>query len=134
MPAGQESPSSEVLAALVVSLRRELADAVAELGRARRRIAELEDRLRKSRNSSVPPSGDGLAKPPPRSRSLRKRTGHKPGGQDGHPGQTLAQVGKPDREERHEAGSCFRCGAGLAGRPVTGVERRQGFDLPPECV
>jgi len=135
VPADQESPSSEVLAALVVSLRRELADAVAELGRARERIAELEDRLRKSsRNSSIPPSGDGLAKPPPRSRSLRKRTGRKPGGQDGHPGQTLAQVAKPDREEGHEPGSCSRCGAGLAGRPVTGVERRQVFDLPPVKV
>jgi transposase len=131
VPADQEPPSSEVLAALVVSLRRELADAVAELGRARDRIAELEDRLGKSsRNSSIPPSGDGLAKPPPRSRSLRKKTGRKPGGQDGHPGQTLAQAAKADREVRHEPGACSRCGAGLAGQPVTGVERRQVFDLP----
>ena len=124
-----------MLAALVVSLRQELADAVAELARAAGRIAELEDRLRKtSRNSSVPPSADGLAKPPPRPRSLRKKTGRKPGGQDGHPGQTLAQVAKPDREVRHEPGSCSGCGAGLAGRPVTAVERRQVFDLPPVTV
>ena len=124
-----------MLAALVVSLRRELADAVAELGRAAGRIAELEDQLRQtSRNSSKPPSADGLAKPPPRSRSLRKKTGRKPGGQDGHPGQTLAQVAKADREERHEPACCGRCGAGLPGRPVTGVERRQVFDLPPVTV
>ena len=135
MPADQEPPSYEVLAALVVSLRQELADAVAELARAAGRIAELEDRLRKtSRNSSVQPSADGLAKPPPRSRSLRKKTGRKPGGQDGHPGQTLAQVAKPDLEVRHEPGSCSGCGAGLAGRPVTAVERRQVFDLPPVKV
>jgi transposase len=134
-PADQEPPSYEVLAALVVSLRGELADAVAELGRAAGRIAELEDRLRKtSRNSSRPPSGDGLAKPPPGSRSLRKKTGRRPGGQDGHPGQTLMQAAKADREERHEPGCCGRCGAGLAGRPVTGVERRQVFDLPPVKV
>jgi transposase len=141
VPADQES-SSEVLAALVVSLRgeladavAELADAVAELARAAGRIAELEDRLRKtSRNSSRPPSGDGLAKPPPGSRSLRKKTGRKPGGQDGHPGQTLAQAARPDREERHEPACCGRCGAGLAGQPVTGVERRQVFDLPPVKV
>ncbi len=128
MPADQEPPSYEVLAALVVSLRGELA-------RAQERITELEDRLRTtSRNSSMPPSGEGLAKPPPRSRSLRKKTGRRPGGQDGHPGTTLAQVAKPDREVRHEPGSCSGCGGGLAGRPVTGVERRQVFDLPPVTV
>jgi transposase len=128
VPADQEPPSYEVLVALVVSLRGELA-------RAQERIAELEDRLRKtSRNSSRPPSADGLAKPPPRPRSLRKKTGRKPGGQDGHPGQTLAQVARPDREVRHEPGPCAGCGAGLAGRPVTAVERRQVFDLPPVTV
>jgi transposase len=127
VPADQEPPSYEVLAALVVSLRGELAQA-------QERIAELEDRLRKtSRNSSVPPSADGLAKPP-RSRSLRKRTGRKPGGQDGHPGTTLAQVARAAREVRHEPACCGRCGAGLAGRPVTGIERRQVFDLPPVTV
>src|SRR6202142_3800776 len=109
--------------------------AVAELARAAGRIAELGDRLRKTpRNSSLPPSGEGLAKPPPRPRSLRKKTGRKPGGQDGHPGQTLAQVAKPDREVRHEPGPCSGCGAGLAGRPVTGIERLQVFDLPPVKV
>jgi transposase len=44
---------------------------------------------------------------------------------------TLAQVARPDREVRHEPGCCGRCGAGLAGRPVTGLERRQVFDLQP---
>jgi transposase len=128
-----------VLAALVVSLRRELADALgaleetrAELARARERIGELEARLKQnSRNSSKPPSSEGLGKPAPRPRSLRKKSGRRPGGQDGHPGTTLAQVASPDREERHEPGCCSRCGAALAGLPVTGVERRQVFDLPP---
>jgi transposase len=131
-----------VLAALVASLRRELADAVsalgeahAELGRARERIAELEARLTKnSRNSSKPPSSEGLGKPAPRPRSLRKKSGRRPGGQDGHEGRTLAQVARPDREVPHEPGCCGGCGAGLAGRPVTGVERRQVFDLPPLSV
>ena len=43
-------------------------------------------------------------------------------------------MARPDREVRHEPGGCGRCGAGLAGRPVTGVERRQVFDLPPVQV
>jgi transposase len=121
----------------VASLRRELAGAAAateqaraELAEARERIAELEARLRQNpRNSSRPPSSEGLAKPAPR--SLRKKSGRKPGGQDGHKGTTLAQVARPDREIRHEPGCCGGCGAGLAGRPVTGLERRQVFDLQP---
>lgn len=116
----------------MVSLRRELAGARAELERARERIAELEARLAQSpRNSSKPPSSEGLEKPPPRKRSLRKRSGRRPGGQDGHKGTTLMQVARPDREVRHEPACCSGCGAGLAGRPVTSVERRQVFDLPP---
>jgi transposase len=136
---GEEEPPYEVLAALVASLRRELAGAVAALGQARselaqarERIAELETRLKQNpRNSSRPPSSEGLGKPAPRPRSLRKKSGRKPGGQDGHKGATLAQVARPDREIRHEPGCCGNCGAGLAGRPVTGVERRQVFDLQP---
>ena len=135
---GDEQPPHEVLAALVASLRRELAEATtalgqarAELAQARERIAELEARLEQNpRNSSRPPSSEGLAKPAPRPRSLRKRSGRKPGGQDGRKGATLAQVARPGREIRHEPGCCGRCGAELAHRPATGVERRQVFDLP----
>jgi transposase len=134
VPGDDAGSSDEVLPAL----RRELAEsqaalarALRELAEARERIAELEARLRQTpRNSSRPPSGEGLDKPPPRPRSLRKKSGRTPGGQDGHEGSTLAQVARPDREVRHEPACCGRCGAGLAGRPVTGVERRQVFDLP----
>ena len=123
----------------MASLRQKLADVLGaleetrtELGRARERIAELEARLKQnSRNSSKPPSSEGLGKPAPRARSLRRKSGRRPGGQDGHEGKTLAQVARPDREVRHEPGRCDRCGAGLAGRPVVSVERRQVFDLPP---
>lgn len=132
MPVDEGPPPYDVLAALVESLRQELAQTRAELERARERIAELEARLRQnSRNSSRPPSSEGLAKPTPRPRSLRKRSGRKPGGQDGHKGTALAQVARPDREIRHEPGGCGWCGAGLAGGPVTAVERRQVFDLQP---
>ena len=53
MPGEQETPPYEVLAGLVASLRRELAEAAAaleqaraELAQARERIAELEARLK----------------------------------------------------------------------------------------
>ena len=135
MPVDQGPPSGGVLAALVVSLRGELAEAGRELARARERIAELEAQLRQTpRNSSRPPLGEGLAKPPPRPRSLRKKSGRKPGGQDGHEGRTLAQVARPDREVRPEPGCSGRCGRGLAGRRVAGVERRQACGLPPARI
>lgn len=64
------------------------------------RIKELKDRLAKtSRNSSKPPSSDGLNKPQPK--SLRPRGQRPSGGQPGHPGQTLRMVDKPDHTVLH---------------------------------
>jgi transposase len=146
VPVDQPAPSYEVLAALVVSLRAELLAAQdmaeglrAELTAARedlanalQRIAGLEAQVGKnSRNSSKPPSSDGLDKPAPKPRSLRRRTGRKPGGQEGHEGRTLRQVADPDHEVPHEPACCAGCQRALHDRPITGVERRQVFDLPP---
>ncbi len=105
----------------------------AELGAARVRIAELEARLgQSSRNSSKPPSSDGLAKPAPK--SLRRRGARKPGGQDGHPGSTLTPVAIPDEVITHEPDWCRGCGDGLGGTPEVGREHRQVFDIPPISV
>lgn len=94
-------------------------------------VAELRRQLgRSSRNSSQPPSADSpFDKPAPR--SLRGRSGRKPGGQQGHSGSTLAQVADPDERVRHEPGLCAGCGADLADAPEVGLERGQVFDLPP---
>ena len=117
-----------------LSQRDELIEALsAELGAARARIAELEARLgQTSKNSSKPPSSDGLAKPAPK--SLRKRNGRKPGGQAGHPGSTLAPVAVPDEVIAHEPGCCWGCGEDLSGAPEVGREHRQVFDIPPISV
>src|SRR3954464_3552300 len=107
-----------------------VADLTARLEQAMGRIAELEARLKQSSaNSSKPPSSDGLAKPAPK--SLRGKSGRRPGGQAGHRGQTLCQVSDPDRRGRQEPWGCRGCGKGLAGAVEAGIERRQVFDVPP---
>lgn len=93
-------------------------------------VAELKARLgQNSKNSSRPPSSDGLAKPAPK--SLRKKSGRKPGGQAGHRGSTLELVAEPDKTVPYRPSCCSGCGAGLAGAGEVGVERRQVTDLPP---
>lgn len=93
-------------------------------------VAELKCRLsQNSRNSSKPPSSDGLNKPKPQ--SLRKKSGRSPGGQDGHKGKALEMKKNPDRVIVHHTGQCEECGGSLRGIAATGVERRQVFDLPP---
>ena len=93
------------------------------------RVAELEARLgRNSRNSSKPPSSDGLGKPAPK--SLRKPSGRKPGKQQGDPGFRLQPRAVPDEVRTHVPTGCLGCGADLTGAPVVGVETRQVFGLP----
>ena len=61
------------------------------------RLIALESRLNQnSRNSSRPPSSDFLVKEKPKPKSLRKKSGKKPGGQEGHPGTTLEMVDDPE--------------------------------------
>ena len=122
------------LRALVVRLTARLDVLEAENAKLRAENADLKRQLgQNSQNSSRPPSTDSpFAKPAPK--SLRRRSGRKPGGQPGHPGSTLAQVDDPDEVARHEPASCGGCGADLTGAPQVGVERRQVFDLPPMTV
>lgn len=94
------------------------------------RVGELERRLGlNSSNSSKPPSSDGLSRPP-RTGSLREKTGKKSGGQKGHKGQTLAQTANPDRVVEHYPGKCCNCG-GVPDKTVSlGQQKRQVFDVP----
>ncbi|HEY3828371.1 MAG TPA: IS66 family transposase [Solirubrobacteraceae bacterium] len=102
-------------------------------------IAELRQRLgQNSRNSSKPPSSDGYAKPAAKSkkdRSLRKRSGRKPGGQSGHGGAHLERVEVADERIEHEPAACEGCGGDLTGAErLEDGESRQVFDLPEEIA
>ena len=92
------------------------------------RVAELEARLSKhSQNSSKPPSSDGYAK---KTRSLRQPSGKKPGGQAGHPGQTLKRTSEPDEIIHGPLPDRCACGAFLSASEALVAERRQVFDVP----
>ena len=93
-------------------------------------VADLAAQVKtNSRNSSKPPSSDGLAKPAPK--SLRGRSGRKPGRPKGQPGATMELTDHPDKRVRHRPARCGCCGKSLKGAPQTGMERRQVIDIPP---
>jgi transposase len=94
------------------------------------RQAHLANLLKNPQNSSRPPSTD----PHKRTKSLREKSGKKVGGQPGHCGTTLGLVVKPDRLVIHAPAECSLCGSDLRGSDVTGSERRQVHDLPPQKV
>jgi transposase len=107
----------------IVVLREALAGLQAQ-------VADLAAQVRtNSRNSSKPPSSDGLAKPSPK--SLRGKSGRRPGRPKGQPGATMQLSDNPDKTVRHRPVRCGCCGKSLKGAPVTGTERRQVIDIPP---
>lgn len=104
------------------------------------RVAALEaERAKDSHTSSKPPSSDLVRKP----RSLRGKSGKRPGGRPGHQGHTLELSAAPDAVVEHAPLACAGCGAVFGGGGVTSEgfdgagrrrvpgERRQVFELPP---
>ena len=71
-------------------------------------IQELKEQINKnSKNSSKPPSSDGLKKPSPK--SLRKPSGKSAGGQKGHNGSHLAIAVHPSGTIKHMPSTCNGC-------------------------
>jgi transposase len=118
-----EQLDKETLIDLVLRLQ----DHLEELSQ---RVQKLEDQVAKqSRNSSKPPSSDGLAKP--KTRSLRRSEGRKPGGQTGHPGHTLEMRAHPNHLEIHRLRQCPHCASDLSAVAVNDHACRQVYDVPP---
>jgi transposase len=134
----------------VGALERENAELRALIETLRAKVAELEHELsRHSGNSGKPPSSDTMAQRAEQeqqrmSRAERRAAARKkakelqerakperrPGKQPGDSGQTLERRDDPDEIVTHVPGCCFRCGSDLGAAEVTGIERRQVFDLP----
>jgi transposase len=125
LPLARSQP--EVLVEMFLALQERLAQL-------EQRVQELEAQLaRNSSNSGKPPSSDGLGKPSPK--SLREPSGRKPGGQPGHPGQTLQRVKTPDHIQVHRLEACPHCGGrDLGQEPALHHERRQVFELPARLL
>lgn len=107
-------------------LSKQLREAQEKTRRAKE--AHLATVMKDSQNSSKPPSTDRHKK----TRSLREKSGRRPGGQVGHPGATLNFVSHPDHLITHAPEACYLCGSSLSASVVTKSERRQVHDLPPQ--
>jgi transposase len=114
----------------VVRLRALVAGQAAQIGQLLQRIQELEARLGKdSHNSSKPPSSDPpFKKPPPR--TLRQRSGNKPGGQKNHPSVTRALADDPQHTVVIPLAGRCTCRQELSALAIEELpERRQVADL-----
>ena len=105
----------------ICQLNRNIDRLNADLRKRDKRIEELEAKLAKyeapdknSGNSSTPPSKESIkAESVRRTKTLRKPTDKKPGGQKGHEGSTLTMTQTPDETEDVAANCCTKCGASL---------------------
>ena len=105
----------------ICQLNREVNKLHTDLRERDKHIEDLEARLAKyeapnkdSGNSSTPPSKENMkAEAIRRTKTLRKPTGKKPGGQEGHEGSTLKMTETPDETEDIAASFCTKCGSSL---------------------
>ena len=105
----------------ICQLNRNIDRLNADLRKRDKQIEELKARLaryetpeKNSGNSSIPPSKENMkSEAIRRTKTLRKPTGKKPGGQKGHEGSTLEMTRTPDETEEVAASYCTKCGSSL---------------------
>ncbi len=122
----------EVAEAQLAARDAQMEAAQARLAALAEEIGQLRRRLDKdSSTSSRPPSSDNPYKKKPRDRSLRGRSGRKPGKQPGAKSSTLRQSSDPDHTVKCVPDACAACGHDLTGVPVERTHRRQVFEAQP---
>ena len=115
----------EAIIVLIETIEKEHGNQLQELSK---RVAELENQQAKnSKNSHQPPSTDGFVK---QTKSLRKKSERKVGGQEGHEGHNLGWQETADIVIKHEVVECKVCGNKLSEVEGEIVEKRQVHDLP----
>lgn len=110
----------------------ELEKEVADLRRLVEKLLQEIERLKhpkNSRNSSVPPSKDENR--PFKTKSLRESDGKKPGGQNGHEGNTLKMTETPDIIIEYKPQYCNHCGRNITDIEPELITCRQMVDIPP---
>jgi transposase len=117
----------ELAAAQLAARDAQVAALAAQVEELRRRRLDKD-----SGTSSKPPSSDSPYKKKPRDRSLRGRSGRKPGKQPGAESSTLKQSPDPGETVLCGPAACGCCGHGLGGEPVLGTpQKRQVFEAAP---
>ena len=117
---------------VIRALQQQLGLQEQEIGLLKQQVQELQERLKKdSHNSHLPPSSDRFGRQP---RSLRKKSGKKAGGQEGHAGNTLHLSETPDEVIVHAVERCGACQRDLRGVASQAVERRQVVDMPRHSI
>jgi transposase len=112
----------------IASLKAELSSLKEENHLLREQLSKYQH-PRDSHNSSLPSSKNPIGKIV----NLRKPTGRKSGGQQGHPGKTL-EMQSPEKVDKIEILSphyCTCCGCDLSAIEGEEIERRQQIDIPP---
>jgi transposase len=113
----------------ITLLERELSVQQEQMTQLSEQVKALQERLAKdSHHSHLPRSSDRFSHQP---KSLRKKSGKKPGGQQGHPGKSQMFSQCPDEVIVYAVERCEHCQADLTSVPPSEGERRQVVDVPP---
>jgi len=116
-------------------LKQRIEELEEALQAAQQQIAELTALLKQNSRNSHWPSSRDKSRQKKRTKSLRRKSEKKPGGQKGHPGHTLQMSDTPDVVTVHRPHMCQHCQQPFADEQrAVAVDKRQVYDLPPMQV